>query len=137
MPNRGTRNVIYVIRMLSERNIEHQQNIYACFIDYKKAFDRVRHKNLFKLLKNIRIDDKDYRIIYNLYRNQRGAVKLPAGLTEWTEINRGVRQGCVMSPDLFNLYSENILRLLEETDDGVLINGMRVNNIRYCSLGRQ
>ena len=50
MPDRCTRNAIYVIRMLSECNIEHQQNIYACFIDYKKAFDRVRHKNLFKLL---------------------------------------------------------------------------------------
>ena len=106
MPDKGTRNAIFTLRMLSERSIQHQQNSYICFIDYKKAFDRVR---LFKILKDVGLDEKDQRIIYNLYHLQKGAIKLTNGLTEWTEINRGVRQGCVMSPDFFNLYSEHIL----------------------------
>ena len=130
MPDKGTRNAIFTLRMLSERSIQHQQNIY--FIDYKKAFDQVRHKRLFKMLKDVGLDEKDQRIIYNLYHLQKGAIKLPSGLTEWTEINRGVRQGCVMSPDFFNLYSEHILRRLEESNDGVTINGVCINNIRYA-----
>ena len=132
MPDKGTRNAIFTLRMLSERSIQHQQNIYICFIDYKKAFDRVRHKRLFKMLKDVGLDEKDQRITYNLYHLQKGAIKLPNGLTEWTEINRGVRQGCVMSPDFFNLYSEHILRRLEESNDRVTINGVGINNIRYA-----
>ena len=132
MPDKGTRNAICTLRMLSERNIQHQQNIYICFIDYKKAFDRVRHKRLFKMLKDVGLDEKDQRIIYNPMHLQKGAINLPNGLTEWTEINRGVRQGCVMSPDFFNLYSEYILRRLEESNDGVTINGVCINNIRYA-----
>ena len=67
MKDRGTRNAIFNIRMLSERSIEHQQDIYAVFIDYKKAFDKVKHGELFHLLKDIEIDDKDLRIIHNVY----------------------------------------------------------------------
>ena len=59
MPDKGTRNAIFTLRMLSERNIQHQQNIYICFIDYKKAFDRVRHKRLFKMLNDVGLDEKD------------------------------------------------------------------------------
>ena len=84
------------------------------------------------MLKDVGLDEKDQRIIYNLYHLQKGAIKLPNCLTEWTEINRGVRQGCVMSPDFFNLYSEHILRRLEESNDGVAINGVCINNIRYA-----
>ena len=72
MPDKGTRNAIFTLRMLSERNIPHQQNIYICFIDYKKAFDRVRHKRLFKMLKDVGLDEKDQRIIYNLLSPPKG-----------------------------------------------------------------
>jgi len=132
MPDRGTRNAIFILRMLSERSIQHQQSIFICFVDYKKAFDRVQHKQLLRLLKQIGLDQKDQRIIYNLYRLQKAAIKVPDGLTNWTEVNRGVRQGCVMSPDFFNLYNENILRRLEDVKEGVLVNGMVINNIRYA-----
>ena len=67
MPNRGTKNAIFTLRMLCERAIEHQQNVFLCYIDYHKAFDKVRHNLLLNMLKQIRIDDKDYRIIHNLY----------------------------------------------------------------------
>ena len=118
--------------MIGERAIEHQQDLFLCFIDYQKAFDRVRHKELFKILANIQIDDKDMRIIRTIYCEQLAAVRLPDGLTNWFSIKRGVRQGCVMSPDLFNLYSEVILRELEGMPEGITINGVKINNLRYA-----
>jgi len=132
MKDRGTRNAIFNFRMISERAIQHQQNIYAVFIDYVKAFDKVRHNNLLNMLKAINIDDKDLRLICNLYREQKATVRLSDSMTDWFEIRRGVRQGCVMSPDLFNLYSEMILRELEDRPEGILVNGVRINNLRYA-----
>jgi len=112
MPDKGIRNTIFVLRVLCERSIEHQQEVFLCFIDYQKAFDKVRHSQLLTILKRIGIDGKDFRIICNLYYEQKAAIKLTDGLTEWTDIKRGVRQGCVMSPDLCNLYNELILKEL-------------------------
>jgi len=92
----------------------------------------MRHSQLLTILKRIGIDGKDFRIIRNLYYEQKAAIKLTEGLTEWTDIKRGVRQGCVMSPVLSNLYSEFILKELEEVDEGIQVNGRRINNIRYA-----
>jgi len=126
-------NAIFVLRMLCERSIEDQQHAFLCFIDYQKAFDKVRHSQLLTILKRIgTIDGKDFRIIRHLYYEQKAAIKLTEGLTEWTDIKRGVRQGSVMSPDLFNLYSEFILKELEEVEEGIQVNGRRINNIRYA-----
>ena len=105
MPDGGTRNAIFVIRTLYERSIEHQQNVFLCFIDFQKAFDKVHHSQLLATLKQINIDDKDFRIIRNLYFEQKAAIKLTEVLTGWTDIKRDERQGCVMTPDLFNPYS--------------------------------
>jgi len=105
---------------------EHQQGVFLWFIDYQKAFDKVRHSHLLTILKWIDIDDKDFRIICNLYYEQKAAIKLMEGLTEWTDIKQGVRQGCVMSVDLFNLYSEFILKELEE---GIQVNGWCINKM--------
>ena len=132
MPDRGTRNAIFTLRMLCERATEHQQSVFLCCIDYQKAFDKVRHNLLLSMLKQIGIDDKDYSIIHDLYFQQKAAIKLTEDLSHWIDIKRGVRQGCVMSPDLFNLYSEFILRELEEIEEGIQINGPRINNIRYA-----
>ena len=76
MPDRGTRNAIFVLRMLCERSIEHQQDVFLCFIDYQKAFDKVRHSQLLTILKRIGIDEKDFRIVRNLYYEQKAAIKL-------------------------------------------------------------
>ena len=113
---KGTRNAIFILRMLSERAIEVQKDLYFCFIDYEKAFDRVKHENLIKMLKNINIDGKDLRIIKNLYWSQKAAVRVGDGQSDWIEIMRGVRQGCVMSPDLFALYGELIMRAIREME---------------------
>ena len=105
MKDRGTRNAIFNIHMLSERSIEHQQDIYLVFIDYKKAFDKVRHGELLNLLQAIQVDDKDLRILRSVYVHQRAAVRLSNGLTNRVK----VRQGCIASLDLFNLYGLSVL----------------------------
>ena len=117
--------------MLIERCIEVKKDLYICFIDYSKAFDKVRHNELIKMLEKLDIDGKDLRIVKNLYWEQNAAVKIEGECSEFKPIKRGVRQGCVMSPDLFNLYSEYILRNLEE-EPGIEVNGENINNIRYA-----
>ena len=107
---KGTRNAIFNMRMLTERAIEVQKDVFMCFIDYEKAFDKVRHPQLIGILQNLNIDGKDLRLITNLYWSQQAAVNIDNNLTPWIEIKRGVRQGCVMSPDLFSIYGEIILR---------------------------
>ena len=106
MRDRGTKNAIFILKMLSERANQHQRDVFMVFIDYKKAFDKVKHQDLFKMLEKIQIDNRDLRVIKNLYNEQVAAVRMPdKSTTAWTRIRRGVRQGCVISPDLFNLYT--------------------------------
>ena len=129
--NSGTINTIFALNRLIENALEIGKDIYLCFIDYGKAFDKVRHVELMRILKNIGIDGKDLRLIEALYRKQRVAVRTEDKLTEWTKIKRGVRQGCCMSPDFFNLYAEVIIREIME-EDGIKIAGKNINNIRYA-----
>ena len=129
--DKGTRNAIFTLSMLMERCIEVQKDLYLCFIDYSKAFDKVKHEKLFEMLETLDIDGKDLRVIRNLYWDQTAAVKIEGEYTDFKHIKRGVRQGCVMSPDLFNLYSETILRNLEDAP-GLKVNGENLNNLRYA-----
>jgi len=117
--------------MLSERAIEMQRNLFLCFIDYSKAFDNVKHEKLLEMLEDIQIDGKDLRIIRNLYWKQTAPIRIGGQVGKFVEIKKGVRQGCVMSPDLFNLYSERALRELEDMP-GMVVGGSNINNIRYA-----
>ena len=129
--DKGTRNAIFTLNMLLERSIEVQKDIYLCFIDYSKAFDKVRHEDLFNILSSLNIDAKDMRILINLYWEQLAAIRIENETSDYRPIKRGVRQGCVLSPDLFNLYSEMILRNIEELN-GVKVGGREINNLRYA-----
>ena len=131
MEGKGTTNAIFVLRMLAERAVEMQKDMYVCFIDYEKAFDRVKHGELINMLERIGADGKDVRMIENVYWNQKAAIKIEGEQSEWVDIKRGVRQGCVMSPDLFSLYGEFIMREAEG-EGGVKVGGQNVNNIRYA-----
>ena len=131
MEGKGTRNAIFNMRMITERAIEVQKEVFMCFIDYEKAFDKVRHPQLIEILKNLNIDGKDIRLITNLYWSQQAAVNIDNNLTPWIEIRRGVRQGCVMSPDLFALYGEIIMRSIEGME-GIKVGGENINNIRFA-----
>ena len=127
----GTRNAIFIFRTLCERAIEVQHDLYLCFIDYAKAFDKVKHEDLFEFLQNLDIDGKDLRLIRNLYWEQSAAIRIDGNMRKYTQIRRGVRQGCVFSPDLFNLYSEIILRDQNDTK-GCIVGGYNLNNVRYA-----
>ncbi|XP_077295555.1 uncharacterized protein LOC143917829 [Arctopsyche grandis] len=99
----------------------------------KPSFDRVQYSKLMETLVKNGFDNRDIRIIKNLYWHQKGAVKVDDTLTADIKIHREVRQGCKLSPILFNIYSENIFReALNEVSDGITINGQTINNIRYA-----
>ena len=102
---RGTRDQIANIRWIIEKPREFQKNIYFCFIDYAKAFDCVDHKKLWKILKEMGIPDHLTCLLRNLYAGQETAVRTGHGTTHWFQIGEVVRQGCILSPCLFNFYA--------------------------------
>ena len=89
---------------------EFQKNIYFYFIDYAKAFDCVDHNKLWKILKDMGIPDRLTSLLRNLYAGQEATVRTGRGTTDWFQIGKGVHQGCILSPCLFNLYAEYIMR---------------------------
>ena len=105
-----------------------QKNIYFCFIDYAKAFDCVDHNKLRKLLKEMGIPDHLTCLLRNLYAGQEATVRTGHGTTDWFQTGKGVRQGCILSPCLFNLYAEYIMRNaeLEEAQAGIKISGRNI-----------
>ncbi|GBE63537.1 endonuclease-reverse transcriptase [Babesia ovata] len=131
---RGTRDQIANICWIMEKAREFQKNIYFCFIDYAKAFDCVDHNKLWKILKEMGIPDHLICLLRNLYAGQEATVRTGHGTTDWFQIGKGVHQGCILSPCLFNLYAEYIMRNagLEETQAGIKIAGRNINNLRYA-----
>ena len=131
---RGTRDQIANIRWIMEKAREFQKNIYFCFIDYAKAFDCVDHNKLWKILKEMGIPDHLTCLLRNLYAGQEATVRTGHGTTDWFQIGKGVHQGCILSPCLFNLYAEYIMRNagLEEAQAGIKIAGRNINNLRYA-----
>ena len=113
-----------------------QKNIYFCFIDYAKAFDSVDHYKLWKILKEMGIPDHLTCLLRNLYAGQEATVRIGDGATVWFQIEKGVRQSCVLSPCLFNLYSEYIIQnaRLDEAlpSNGIKIAGRNINNLIYA-----
>ena len=107
---RGTRDQIANIGWIIEKAREFQKNIYFCFIDYAKAFDCVDHNKLWKILKKMGIPDYLTNLLRNLYAGQEATVRTGNGKTDWFQIGKGVHQGCILSPCLFNLYAEYIMQ---------------------------
>ena len=117
-----------------EKAREFQKNIYFCFIDYTKAFDSVDHNKLWEILKEMGKQDNLTCLLRNLYAGQEATVRTGHGTTDLLQIGKGVRQGCILSPCLFNLYVEYIMRNvgLEETQAEIKIAGRNINNLRYA-----
>ena len=130
---RGTRDQIANIRWIIEKAREFQKNIYLCFIDYTKAFDCIDHK-LWKILKEMGIPDHLTCLLRNLYSDQEATVRTGQGTTDWFQKGKGIHQGCILSPCLFNLYGEYIMRNagLEEAQAGIKIDGKNINNLWYA-----
>ena len=106
---RGTRDQIATIRWNIKKARELQKNIYFCFIDYVKAFDRMDHHKLWKILKEMEIAEHLTHLLRNLYAGQEATVRIKHGTTAWFQIGKGVCQGCILSSSLFKLYAENIM----------------------------
>ena len=132
---RGTRDQIANICWIIEKAREFQKNICFCFIDYAKAFDCVDHNKLWKILKEMGIPEHLTCLLRNLYAGQEATVRTGHGTTDWFQIGKGIRQGCMLSPCLFNFYAEYIMRNagLEKAQAGIKIAGRNINNLRYAN----
>ena len=118
----------------SKKAREFQKNIYLCFIDYAKAFDCVDQNKLWKILKEMGIPDHLTCLLRNMYASQEATVRTGHGTTDWFQIGKGVGQGCILSPCLFNFYAEYIMRYagLDEAQAGIKITGRNINNLKYA-----
>ena len=130
---RGTRDQIANIRWIIKKARMFQKSICFCFIDYAKAFDCVDQNKLWKILKEIDIPDHLTCLLGNLYAGQEATIRIGYG-TDCFQIGKGVHQGSMLSPCLFRLYAQNIMRNagLEEAKTGIKITGRNVNNLRYA-----
>ena len=117
-----------------EKAREFQKNIYFCFIDYTKVFNCVDHNKLWKILKEMGISDHLTCLLRNLYACQEATIRTGHGTTDWFQTGKGVQQGCILSPCLFNFYAEYIMRNagLDEAQAGIKIAGRNINNLRYA-----
>ena len=122
-------NILWII----EKAREFQKNIYICFIDYTKAFDCVDHNKLLKILQKMGIPDHLTCLLRNLYADQEATVRTADRTTDWFQIRKGVRQGRILSPCLFNLYAEYVMwnARLDEVQAGIKIARKNINNLRY------
>ena len=130
---RGTRDQIANICWIMEKAREFQKSIYFCFTDSAKAFDCVDHNKLWKILKEMGIPDHLTCLLRNP-AGQEATVRTGHGTTDWFQIGKEVYQGCILSPCLFNLYAEYIMRNagLEEAQAGIKIARRNINNLRYA-----
>ena len=128
---RGIVNIYWIM----EKAKEFQKNIYFCFIDYDKAFDCVDHDKLWKILQEMRIPDHITHLLRNLHEGQEATVRTRQGTTNWFKIGRGVWQGSISSPCLFNLHAGYIMwnAGLYEAWAGIKIAGRSINNLRNAN----
>jgi len=131
---RGTREQIADIQWTIQKAREFQKNIYFRFIDYAKAFDCVDHNKLWKILQEMGIPDHFSCLLRNLYAGQEVTVRIIHGTTDWLQTGKGVHQGCILSPYLFNWYAEYIIwdGRLDEAQAGIKMARRNINNLRYA-----
>ena len=129
---RGTRDQIANICWIIEEAREFQKNIHFCFMDYAKAFDCMDHNKLWEILWEMGISDHLTCLLRNLYAGQEATVRIRHGTTDWFQIGKGVCQGCMLSPCLFNLHAEYIMLNagLDEAQAGIKIARREINNLR-------
>ena len=124
---------IGVIRMLCEKVLDHGKEVFICFVDYEKAFDRVNWVKMMDKLKQLGVDWRDRRLIWELYTKQQAVVRVVDEYKNTCSIGRGVRQGCSLFPLLFSIYAEKIMvEALDGIDEGVKVGGSLLKDIRFA-----
>jgi len=99
--------------MIIQKCREFNVDLYIRFIDYSKGFDCVSYSKLWETLRDMGLSNNEIQLIKELYKGQQSVVRTICGTTEWFSVKRGVRQGCILSPYLFNIYTESIMRAVE------------------------
>ena len=121
------------MRVLCERSIEHDNDVYICFIDFEKAFDRVNWVKMMDALKSIGVDWRDRRLIKELYLGQEAVIRVANGESLPATVGRGVRQGCPLSPLLFSIYAEMMMiEAMEDIEEGVKVGGQLVKDVKFA-----
>ena len=124
---RSTTEQIFNLRILCEKYLQHQQDLYYVFTDFKKAFDRVWHAALWATMKKYNISTKFIQVIKNLYNKATSAVFFNGSIGDWFRTTVGVRQGCLLSPTLFNIFLERIMiDALEDQEGTVTVSALEV-----------
>ena len=130
---RSTTEQIFNLRILREKYLQHQQDLYHVFIDFKKAFDRVWHAALWATMKRCNISTNLIQVIKNLYNKATSAVLLNNIIGDWFRATVAVRQGCLLSPTLFSIFLEKIMTdVLEDHEGTVSIGGRTIENLRFA-----
>ena len=130
---RGTRDAIGVMRMLCEKVLDHGKELYVCFVDYEKAFDRVNWVKMLDILKDLGVDWRDRKLICELYMKQEAVVRVMDEETDSCAVGRGVRQGCTLSPLLFSIYAERMMaEALDGINEGVNVGGELRKDVRFA-----
>ena len=131
---RGTRDQLANICWIIDKARESQKNTCFCFIAYTKTFDYVDYSKLWTILQEIEIPDHLICLLRNLYAGKETTVSTGHGTADWFQIGKIICQGCILSPCLFNLYAEYIMRNAgqDEAQAGIKISGRNINNLRYA-----
>ena len=129
---KGTRDAIFQLRQIGERMAQMGKELVVCFVDYQKAFDRVSHDKLVEVMEKAELPELEMNLIRNLYWNQRASVRWDRNVSRPFEIQKEVRQGSIISPILFNLYSEFMITEALDEMEGVKFNGVNLTNLRYA-----
>src|SRR6478609_2089409 len=120
------------MRMICE-SLEFGNNVYICFVDFEKAFDRVNSEKMMKVLQSIGVDWRDQRMISELYLNQEAVVRIAGGESDSGIIGKRVRQGCSLSPLLFSIYAEMMMKeALENVEEGIRVGGELIKDVKYA-----
>ena len=131
--NRGTTDKLFVLQIMIEKIRYSNQEAFITFIDYSKAFDSVIHHHLFETMLQMGFPRHLVSLIAGLYQDQRATIRWKGDHCEYFDIKKGVRQGCILSPHLFNLYTEQVMRESDIDDIGIKIGGRNITNLRYAS----
>ena len=130
--NRTSDAHIIINNIIRKHCHKHNTKIFGCFIDFSKAFDTVPRDILFKKLLGHGINGRFFNIIKNIYSNDKACVKIQNQCTEAFKINQGVRQGCVLSPLLFNIFLSDLAKKLDSMDGKVQVHDREINTIFWA-----
>ena len=130
--DRSTVHLILFLRLLAEKAKRNGKKLYNCFVDFQNAFDTVKHSIIWAVLRSYGVENKLVRLLQQIYKKSKAAVRIGTDISEWYPINIGTRQGDPLSSTLFITYLERVMEAAIQEDSGANISGTLVNNLRFA-----